>query len=48
MHTLLEHGHRTGEQPWSRLWDEGHGDVWRRDAEWIEQHEHALRRALLG
>lgn len=46
MHTLLEHGSRTGEQPWSRLWDEGHGDVWRTDAEWIEAHADHLRAAL--
>lgn len=48
MHTLLEHGHRTGEQPWSRLWEEGHGAVWERDARWVEQHADALRRVLVG
>ncbi|WP_220458001.1 MULTISPECIES: phosphotransferase [unclassified Actinotalea] len=48
MHTLLADGHRTGEQPWSRLWDEGHGTVWERDARWTEQHADAWRRALLG
>ncbi|MFS0699667.1 phosphotransferase [Cellulomonas sp. 179-A 4D5 NHS] len=46
MHTLLEHGHRTGTQPWARLWDEGHGGFWRRDAEWVEEHAAALRAAL--
>jgi len=46
MFTLLEHGHRTGAQPWSRLWDEGHGDFWRGDAEWIEAHASVLRAAL--
>lgn len=46
MHTLLEHGHRTGEQPWAGLWDEGHGAVWRRDAEWTEANLPTLRRAL--
>ncbi|MCC2307632.1 phosphotransferase [Cellulomonas chengniuliangii] len=46
MFTLLEHGHRTGAQPWSRLWDEGHGDVWRGDAEWIEAQAAVLRAAL--
>lgn len=46
MHTLLAHGHRTGEQPWARLWDEGHGEVWRHDAEWVEAHAEALRTAL--
>lgn len=47
MHTLLADGHRTGTRPWSRLWDEDHGDVWRGDAEWIEAHTDALTRALL-
>jgi hypothetical protein len=48
MHTLLEAGHRSGEQPWARLWAEGHGTVWRSHAEWIEEHDDVLRRALLG
>ena len=48
MHRLLADGHRDGVQPWARLWDEGHGAVWRQDAEWIEEHADALRRALLG
>lgn len=47
MHALLADGHRTGTQPWSRLWDEGHGAVWERDARWVEQHEADLRAALL-
>lgn len=46
MHALLADGHRTGAQPWARLWDEGHGGYWRRDAEWIEAHETVLRDAL--
>jgi len=48
MHTLLRQGHATGEQPWARLWDEGHGDVWRRDARWVEAHADELRAALVG
>ena len=48
MHTLLRAGHETGEQPWSRLWDEGHGAVWRSHAEWIEAHDAELRAALLA
>ena len=47
MHTLLERGKETGEQPWARLWDEGHGAVWRRDAEWAEANADRLREALL-
>ena len=46
MHTLLEHGHEHGVQPWSRLWDEGHGTVWRRDAEWAAAHADQLEAAL--
>ncbi|WP_255953194.1 phosphotransferase [Streptomyces odontomachi] len=34
-------------QPWARLWAEGHGDVWRSDAEYIEQREAEWLRALL-
>lgn len=48
MHTLLERGHRTGTQPWARLWDEGHGGYWRRDAEWTERNVEALTAALVG
>ena len=48
MCTLLERGHSNGVDPWARLWAEGHGDFWRRDAEWIEAHEDELRAALLG
>ncbi|WP_024286015.1 phosphotransferase [Cellulomonas sp. KRMCY2] len=48
MHALLHGGHETGEQPWARLWDEGHGDAWRRDAEWIVANGTALRRELLA
>jgi len=46
MHDLLDQGHRTGHQPWARMWDGGHGSVWRRDAEWIEEHGVVLRAAL--
>lgn len=45
---LLRDGHRTGAQPWARLWVEGHGSVWRSHAVWTERHAHALCRALTG
>lgn len=48
MHDLLVRGADTGEQPWARLWDEGHGGWWRRDAQWCEAHAGLVRRALLG
>jgi len=35
-------------QPWSRLWQEGHGDAWQADSDYINQHEHQWHRALLG
>jgi len=48
MYTLLAQGKEAGEEPWARLWDEGHGAVWRRDAEWVEANAEPLREALLG
>lgn len=48
MHRLLAEGHRTGGQPWARLWAEGHGATWERDARYVEQHAAALRDVLLG
>lgn len=36
MYELLRHGHEHGVQPWSRLWDEGHGETWRVDARYVE------------
>jgi Phosphotransferase enzyme family len=47
MHDLLSEGHRTGAQPWSRLWAEGHGRFWLADAEYVLQHSAALREALV-
>jgi Ser/Thr protein kinase RdoA (MazF antagonist) len=39
MYELLRHGHEHGDQPWGRLWDEGHGEVWRADAQYVESRE---------
>ncbi|MFB6725035.1 phosphotransferase enzyme family protein [Kribbella sp. NPDC056345] len=47
MYDLLIHGHRTGEQPWSRLYDEGHGNYWGPTATYIEQNHDAWIAALL-
>ena len=47
MYTLLAQGKEAGEEPWARLWDEGHGAIWRRDAEWAEANTDRLRDALL-
>jgi Ser/Thr protein kinase RdoA (MazF antagonist) len=45
---LLVRGHRTGEQPWARMYDEGHGDYWGPTAAYIEAHHDTWVRALCG
>ena len=46
MHRLLRDGHLTGAQPWSDLWDAGHGEVWSSDADAARELDPAMRRAL--
>lgn len=46
MYELLLRGSQTGEQPWARLWNEGHGDYWGAAAAYIEEHLEAWRKAL--
>ncbi len=48
IYRLLEQGKEDGVQPWARLWDEGHGATWRRDAQWVEANEARLRDVLLS
>lgn len=48
MHDFLRDQAAVGAQPWTTLWQEGHGDVWRGDAEYIEQREHLWADALLS
>ncbi|WP_330239699.1 phosphotransferase enzyme family protein [Streptomyces sp. NBC_00525] len=48
MYDFLRDQAALGAQPWSRLWAEGHGDVWRNDADYIEQRAHEWTRALLA
>ena len=48
MHTFLAEQSARGVQPWTRLWQEGHGDVWQADADYIAQRDHQWRQALLG
>jgi aminoglycoside phosphotransferase (APT) family kinase protein len=48
MHQLLERGGRTGEQPWSRLHAQGHGDHWGRSAAYVERHLEVWKDALLA
>lgn len=47
MYDLLQAGHRSGAQPWARLWSEGHGDTWHADGEYTRRHLDALREALV-
>lgn len=46
MYELLRRGHDEGIQPWSRLWDEGHGATWLADALYTEQRRDIWVRAL--
>jgi hypothetical protein len=48
MYDLLAAGHAEGTHPWARLWEEGHGDVWRRDTTYIRNHEEQWLTALLA
>lgn len=48
MHDFLRKQAVEGNQPWAKLWAEGHGDAWRSDAEYIEQREDRWARALLA
>jgi len=48
MHDFLREQNDLGNQPWSRLWAEGHGDAWRGDAEYVEMREEQWLRALLS
>jgi len=48
MYDLLRRGSETGEQPWARLYAEGHGDHWGPAADYVEAHLETWRRALLG
>ncbi|MFF0338876.1 phosphotransferase enzyme family protein [Kribbella sp. NPDC004875] len=43
---LLVRGHETGEQPWARMYLEGHGDYWGPTAAYVEQHHDAWVAAL--
>ena len=47
MYDLLREGHRTGAQPWARLWAQGHGATWLANAEYTSGHIDAFRDALV-
>lgn len=44
---MLIRGHETGEQPWARLYDEGHADYWGPAADYIAEHHDAWVAALI-
>jgi Ser/Thr protein kinase RdoA (MazF antagonist) len=48
MHDFLAVQAAQGIQPWTRLWQTGHGDAWRSDAEYIQRHEALWTTALLS
>jgi hypothetical protein len=48
MYDLLRRGSETGEQPWARLYAEGHGDHWGPAADYVEENLETWRRALLA
>lgn len=46
MYDLLAEGARTGQQPWARLYLEGHGDHWGPTADYLQAHQPIWARAL--
>jgi Ser/Thr protein kinase RdoA (MazF antagonist) len=46
MADLLYRGSVSGEQPWARLWDEGHGEFWGAAAEYAAAHRDRWHTAL--
>lgn len=47
MHHFLAEQAAAGAQPWTGLWEAGHGHAWEADADYIEAHEPAWAAALL-
>ena len=48
MYHFLARQARAGVQPWTGMWDTGHGDAWQADADYTHAHEAAWAGALLG
>jgi hypothetical protein len=48
MYELLRVGHEEGIQPWSSLWEAGHGRAWLANARYVSTRTEALRAALLA
>jgi Phosphotransferase enzyme family len=47
MHTFLVDQAAHGSQPWARLWQEGHGEAWQADTDYIAQRQRQWHDALL-
>lgn len=47
MYDLLRRGAATGQQPWARLYSQGHGDVWLANASYVQANEEVLLGGLL-
>ena len=47
MHSFLAEQAALGNQPWARLWQEGHGTAWQADTSYITQRTDHCRQALL-
>lgn len=47
MHDFLAAQAEAGNEPWTRLWNEGHGEAWQDQADHIERHHETWERALL-
>ena len=43
---LLERSARTGQQPWARMYAEGHGQYWLKAAKYVEQHRNIWAAAI--
>ncbi len=47
MYDLLAEGHSSGKEPCSRLWDEGHGDMWAADAAFTQSNLAVITQPML-
>lgn len=48
MYEYLDKMRTTSGPPWTELWQQGIGTVWRADAQWIRDHSDVWEHALLG
>lgn len=48
MHGFLARQAAAGTEPWSGLWEAGHGEAWRADTAYLEAREAAWASALLA